>query len=176
MLSVVGLFVVSVGCQSGGRARPSGCICLTARACPVLTSPAHAGMESAAERKARLKALRAARDDKVGGEKKLKFRNYLPRSEELARPSSRRRCPSSRRRRRPSPRTTETRRRRRAGAERVRRGSVAFKRTTEGALNVVPRDPNWDLKRDLEPRAEVAGSGRRRRSSSILRERLKARS
>ena len=41
-------------------------------------------MESAAERKARLKALRAARDDKVGGEKKLKFRNYLPQSEELA--------------------------------------------------------------------------------------------
>ena len=38
----------------------------------------------AAERKARLKALRAARDDKVGGEKKLKFRNYLPQSEELA--------------------------------------------------------------------------------------------
>ena len=50
----------------------------------VLTSPAHPGMESAAERKARLKALRAARDDKVGGEKKLKFRNYLPQSEELA--------------------------------------------------------------------------------------------
>ena len=39
----------------------------------VLTSPAHAGMEAAAERKARLKALRAARDDKVGGEKKLKY-------------------------------------------------------------------------------------------------------
>ena len=40
-------------------------------------------MESAADRKARLKSLRAACDDQVGGTKKLKFRNYQPKAEEL---------------------------------------------------------------------------------------------
>ena len=43
--------------------------------------------ESAADRKARLKALRASRDggDDGGGDaKKLKFRNYLPQSEALS--------------------------------------------------------------------------------------------
>ena len=44
----------------------------------------------------------------------------------------------------------------------------------EGALNVVPRDPNWDLKRDLEPRAEVLRKRTQRAIVEILRERLKA--
>ena len=42
------------------------------------------------------------------------------------------------------------------------------------ALNVVPRDPNWDLKRDLEPRAEVLRKRTQRAIVEILRERLKA--
>ena len=44
----------------------------------------------------------------------------------------------------------------------------------EGALNVVPRDPNWDLKRDLEPRAEVLRKRTQKAIVEILRERLKA--
>ena len=54
-------------------------------------------MESAAARK-RAQGFAGARDDKVGGEKKLKFRNYAA-VEELAAPTSRR-LPGLRHRRR----------------------------------------------------------------------------
>ena len=39
---------------------------------------------------------------------------------------------------------------------------------------MVPRDPNWDLKRDLEPRAEVLRKRTQKAIVEILRERLKA--
>ena len=142
----------------------------------VLTSPAHPGMESAAERKARLKALRAARDDKVGGEKKLKFRNYLPQSEELAPafeppPLPELQAP-------PPPPVDEDGDTPAAPAPAPSAFDAELSRIQadepEGALNVVPRDPNWDLKRDLEPRAEVLRKRTQKAIVEILRERLKA--
>ena len=143
----------------------------------VLTSPAHAGMmESAAERKARLKALRAARDDKVGGEKKLKFRNYLPQSEELAPafeppPLPELQAP-------PPPVADEDGDTPAGPAPAPSAFDAELSRIQadepEGALNVVPRDPNWDLKRDLEPRAEVLRKRTQKAIVEILRERLKA--
>ena len=164
--------------SKAGETNCRGCICLTARArVPVLTSPAHhRHMESAAERKARLKALRAARDDKVGGEKKLKFRNYLPQSEELAPafeppPLPELQAP-------PPPVADEDGDTPAAPAPAPSAFDAELSRIQadepEGALNVVPRDPNWDLKRDLEPRAEVLRKRTQKAIVEILRERLKA--
>ena len=134
-------------------------------------------MESAAERKARLKALRAARDDKVGGEKKLKFRNYLPQSEELAPafeppPLPELQAPpppvadeddgDTPAAPAPAPSAFD------AELSRIQADEP------EGALNVVPRDPNWDLKRDLEPRAEVLRKRTQKAIVEILRERPEA--
>ena len=163
--------------SKAGETNCRGCICLTARArVSVLTSPAHAGMESAAERKARLKALRAARDDKVGGEKKLKFRNYLPQSEELAPafeppPLPELQAP-------PPPVAEDDGDTPAAPAPAPSAFDAELSRIQAdepaGALNVVPRDPNWDLKRDLEPRAEVLRKRTQKAIVEILRERLKA--
>lgn len=133
-------------------------------------------MESAADRKARLKSLRAARDDQVGGAKKLKFRNYLPESEELAPnfvppPLPELQAPppalaadedDTPAAPAPAPSAFD------AELERIRADEP------EGALNVVPRDPNWDLKRDLEPRAEILRKRTQKAIVEILRERLKA--
>ena len=46
--------------------------------------------------------------------------------------------------------------------------------TQEPLLNLAPKRPNWDLKRDLEPRAEVLRKRTQKAIVEILRERLKA--
>ena len=129
-------------------------------------------MESAAERKARLKALRAARDDKVGGEKKLKFRNYLPQSEELAPafeppPLPELQAP-------PPPVAEDDGDTPAAPAPAPSAFDAELSRIQadepEGALNVVPRDPNWDLKRDVEPKLEKLERRTRRALVDIARE------
>ena len=143
--------------------------------------------ESAADRKARLKALRASRDggDDGGGDaKKLKFRNYLPQSEAL---SANFEAPASL----PKPDLGDDGAAARPGdaddddgdggpAAKKPDAPSAFEaelariraEDTE-AVSVVPKDPNWDLKRDIEPKLATLRKRTQRAIVEILRKRLK---
>ena len=152
--------------------------------------------ESAADRKARLKALRAARDgaaaaggDDGGGDKKrLRFRNYLPQSEalsanfeasaDLPKPKFDDGGDDAAARaaggdddddddddpaRKPKPKEPS------AYEKELARVRAA---DTE-ALSVVPKDPNWDLKRDIEPKLAILRKRTQKAIVEILRARLK---
>lgn len=43
-----------------------------------------------------------------------------------------------------------------------------------GVVNVVPRDPTWDLKRDLEPKLAILARRTQRAIVDLIRERLEA--
>ena len=128
--------------------------------------------ESAPDRQARLKALRASRDggDDGGGDaKKLKFRNYLPQSEAL---SANFEAPASL----PKPDLGDD------GGPAAKKPDApsAFEaelariraEDTE-AVSVVPKDPNWDLKRDIEPKLAILRKRTQKAIVATLRERLK---
>jgi len=143
--------------------------------------------ESAADRKARLKSLRAARDtgEEGGEKKKLRFRNYLPASEALGESFE---PPKNL----PPPdvgaTTTDARgddnddddddapARAPAPAPSAFELELARVRAeeTDESLSVVPKDPNWDLKRDLEPKLAVLRKRTQKAIVEILRARLKA--
>ena len=173
-----------------------GRICLTRHALSsvrelVLTTahiPQVSMAESAADRKARLKALRASRDggDDGGGDaKKLKFRNYLPQSEAL---SANFEAPASL----PKPDLGDDGAAARPGddddddddgggpAAKKPDAPSAFEaelariraEDTE-AVSVVPKDPNWDLKRDIEPKLAILRKRTQKAIVATLRERLK---
>mmetsp|Transcript_9066 Transcript_9066/g.27140 ORF Transcript_9066/g.27140 Transcript_9066/m.27140 type:complete len:142 (-) Transcript_9066:34-459(-) len=135
--------------------------------------------ESAADRKARLKALRAKRDGAEGGDaKKLKFRNYLPQSETLADSFEPAAQPA------PAPAPEKP-----AAADSEDDEPAAAPAPAPGAFDeelaklradaddvpaIVPRDPNWDLKRDIEPKLAILQKRTQRAIVDILRARLKA--
>ena len=173
---------------SPGRGR----ICLTRHALSsvrelVLTTahiPQVFMAESAADRKARLKALRASRDggDDGGGDaKKLKFRNYLPQSEAL---SANFEAPASL----PKPDLGDDGAAARPGDDDDDGGPAAKKPDAPSAfeaelariraedteaVSVVPKDPNWDLKRDIEPKLAILRKRTQKAIVATLRERLK---
>ena len=144
--------------------------------------------ENAADRRKRLRALRGARDADAGAEsKKLRFRNYLPQSEALGEsfePPENLALPApdvgpaggagadaaddddddggAARAPAPAPSAYETE------LARVRAEE------TDETLSVVPKDPNWDLKRDMEPKLAVLRKRTQKAIVEILRARLKA--
>ena len=130
-------------------------------------------------------ARRRSRGDDGGGDaKKLKFRNYLPQSEAL---SANFEAPASL----PKPDLGDDGAAARPGddddddddggpAAKKPDAPSAFEaelariraEDTE-AVSVVPKDPNWDLKRDIEPKLAILRKRTQKAIVATLRERLK---
>ena len=128
--------------------------------------------ESAEDRKKRLKELREARDAARSAppEKKIKFRNYLPQSAELAanfeRPEGEREGGGDEEDEEdaaaPAPATS-------AYKEELEKIAAA-----DAAVSIVAKDPNWDLKRDIEPKLAILAKRTQNAIVEIIRERLAA--
>ena len=149
--------------------------------------------ESAADRKARLKALRASRDGGGDGDapkepeaKKLRFRNYLPQSDKLVANFEQQTVvdlppPDLGDAQKPSNDDDDDVDDDRPAAAKPKEQSAFEKELarvraeeTDETLSVVPKDPNWDLKRDIEPKLAVLRKRTQRAIVDILRARLKA--
>ncbi|KAJ1450833.1 mRNA splicing factor [Pelagophyceae sp. CCMP2097] len=138
--------------------------------------------ESNDDRKKRLKGLKDARDAKAAESgKQIKFRNYVPQSEELAdafvpsvgaQPSSHA-APSSDGQGAPDA-DEEPAKPKEVIAYATALEDLRREEGGEDGLSVVPKDPTWDLKRDLEPKLALLTRKTQRVVVDIIRERLAA--